>query len=508
MPTTMTGRLRALLLARGSILPLFTALIVAAYTLLCFSLPNLPLHDVPNHAARAYVIADLLFHHGREFGDAFELQLAPQPYLLGDLLFAGSMQLSPTFAARTISWLSFIGLPAATCVYARVLGLSRWSRAAATLAATVAAATITFTLGFLNYQLGLPLLMLALAAATQLLRGPRPALLVAYAACVGAGYLMHLSTPVLLIAAAGAAAGMCWLDRPAGQPFRWWSAAGIVALPLATLLADRLFAAPDASPMVWVSPWEKARSLLGLYWRFDAQFPRGRYLAMLFAVLPSLVLVTRGLRVPLVRHLLGITLAMAALYFALPTHQGAIFGIDQRAAPLIYLFAGLAGIASVDASPLGAWPRLAASFTLVALSALNFVALALPLRQIDGTLGEVRRTLASLPTGAAVLPIRTASPAASQLLHAGEFAVLDRRAFTPYLFSGDQASPQKYFRYRARPYAPSEFWRTRNGPIDWERVRAAWPYLLIIGPQSGVDIPFPVERVSGNGSATLLRVVR
>src|SRR4051812_9158735 len=81
-------------------LPIFAGLIALLVTIGWFALPTLPLQDLPNHAARGLVMADLLFHHGREFGDRFELHLEPQPYLLGDLLLSVLTQLGPTFAAR------------------------------------------------------------------------------------------------------------------------------------------------------------------------------------------------------------------------------------------------------------------------------------------------------------------------------------------------------------------------------------------------------------------------
>jgi hypothetical protein len=200
------------------------------------------------------------------------------------------------------------------------------------------------------------------------------------------------------------------------------------------------------------------------------------------------------------------TLACIAAYFMLPNSQGMILGIAERVLPVAYVLAAFIGLAAADAAELRAtrYQAFAVCATL-GLAVVNLLYLWKPLERTDRLLGEIRGTIAQIPRGAHVLPILTRDYRFSSLVHASEFAVIDRGAFTPYLFSGDQHHPQSYFRYRDRPYAPTEAWFLFHHAIDWKRVHANWPYILVVGPLTDLHIPYPVEVVAATPAATLLR---
>ena len=74
-------------------------LITAAYIIVFARFTMFPFQDFPNHLTRATVLADLLFHHGAMFGPMFEFRFIPEPYLLGDLMLAGLVEIfGPTAA--------------------------------------------------------------------------------------------------------------------------------------------------------------------------------------------------------------------------------------------------------------------------------------------------------------------------------------------------------------------------------------------------------------------------
>jgi len=91
---------------------------------------------------------------------------------------------------------------------------------------------------------------------------------------------------------------------------------------------------------------------------------------------------------------------------------------------------------------------------------------------------------------------------------AASFAVIDRHAWIPYLFSGNRGNPMKYFRYTHRPDAPDESWyRTRlDSSVDWNYVSRRYPYLLVTKPFEPARIPIKARTVAENNAAALLAV--
>src|SRR6185312_389797 len=78
------------------------------------------LQDFPNHLARAVVMSDLLFDHGRQFGQAFTYHFLFVPYVLADWLLAGMVRvLGLTGATPLFPVLVFLSLPAALYIYLR-----------------------------------------------------------------------------------------------------------------------------------------------------------------------------------------------------------------------------------------------------------------------------------------------------------------------------------------------------------------------------------------------------
>jgi hypothetical protein len=107
-----------------------------------------------------------------------------------------------------------------------------------------------------------------------------------------------------------------------------------------------------------------------------------------------------------------------------------------------------------------------------------------------------------------VLPVYTEETTGVPLkgLHAASFAVIDRQALIPYLFTGDRGSPMKYFRYLHRPYAPDELWYRdrKDSTVDWTEIQREYPYLLVMKPFDAERIRIKTRTLAENDAAALL----
>src|SRR5262249_52101561 len=156
----------------------------------------------------------------------------------------------------------------------------------------------------------------------------------------------------------------------------------------------------------------------------------------------------------------------------LPFEQMEASYIDARALALAPLFLTV-GLLNIPVSTATGYPRLraAAPYMAALLACINLTDLTAYFRRESAWLEQYRSVLPKLPEHALVLPVFTYQRMGSPYrdLHAGSFALLDRNALIPYLFSGDRGSPMKYFRYRSRPYAPEELWYhlRLDRDVDW-----------------------------------------
>lgn len=474
---------------------------LGAFAQLGFDLGNQPLNDLPNHTARGLVIADLLFHGGKVFGNHFTLSLALEPYILGDLLLAILAELLPACVGQVTMALCFFSLPAAAWFFARCLRLPPWSCGAFAIAATFVATDFTFVLGFVQFRLSLPLLLLALGFAWQLLQRATAGAAVGYAICVVAGYLMHLAMPVLLVPALIALLLLPVIEQPRERRRALLSmAAGLLTLPALLVSLGTWLSTPILAGATIRLPLEqKLQAALRVLSHFDT------HLAWLLCIFPVVVVVARAWQDRSAQLMVLVAASFGIAFMVLPAGQGTTWWIDARAVPLAYLFTVFAGIAATEVRSGVCWLKPVVTGLLGAISLANLLSISGPLSIMDRDNATVREVLHALPEGAAVLPIVSRAALERLQLHTAEFAIGDRHAFTPYLFSGDQQLPQRHFRYRARPYAPSEDWAIRSLPVEWSRIRETWPFLLVVGRLEDVSIPNDTQVMRANAMATLLR---
>src|SRR6185437_4662137 len=104
-------------------------LLTAGYLVLISRLTSFPFEDFPNHLARAKVLADLLFHHGRQWGGLFSFHWQLVPYLLHDLILTSLVATLGTTAGGVVfNGLVVLSLPCALLYYMQVNRLAPQAR--------------------------------------------------------------------------------------------------------------------------------------------------------------------------------------------------------------------------------------------------------------------------------------------------------------------------------------------------------------------------------------------
>ena len=499
------------------------ALAALAYVGVIVWFSPLPLQDVPNHLARANVMADLLFQHGVEFGHNYSFHLQFTSYLGGDLPLAALVQLVGVRGGAII-WgvLSFLSFPAAVYLYLRVTQASREVLLLMLFVSLWLSTDAFFVMGFLEFKLSMALVLVGFAVIELL----RERWSVTYFALVlvlmVATYLVHLAAVVFI----GALSGVSALWRISQGRSRATREA-ILLVPVVCILLWHLFGAaayrqPDevlAASTKWGTlatklnrlPWDFRR-----YNRLQDHVMTGAFVVFFAGcLLNRRVASGREWLKSRVAEPLSYAILFFALYLALPfAHRDATY-VDARALALapFFLFEGLLSLSSMT-EPTGpdspAPPEFLTVCLAVGLVCVNLALLSLNFWRDAAWLAKYRATVAQIPMHATVLPIYTDEHAAIPLerLHAASYAVIDRKALIPYLFSGDRGHPMTYFRYLHRPYAPPELWY-RDGTdstVDWEKVREQYSYLLVAKPFTAARIPVRTRAVAQSDAAVLLAV--
>jgi hypothetical protein len=219
-----------------------------------------------------------------------------------------------------------------------------------------------------------------------------------------------------------------------------------------------------------------------------------------------------ALRKSPVMEQVSLAVAFLVVYLVLPRDYADAAFVDIRALPMMTLCLMLACLylTKEGGCRLSTLPALALAVTL---ASANLAMLVFHLKAMDAAIGRYRAVAASMPRGAAVLPIYTLPVHSVEfLLHAASFAVLDRDALMPSLFSRDRGDPMKYFRYRHRPYAPDEGWyypwMTDTRPVDWNKIACGYDFLLVTVPFDAQRIQVPTTVARANDVVALLAVDR
>ncbi|MBS0419053.1 MAG: hypothetical protein JSR66_15175 [Proteobacteria bacterium] len=472
----------------------------------------LVIQDYPNHLARGLIMADLIFHHGAEFGSTYRYHFLFTPYVLGDLILAVLVAVAGVSVAGA-AWVmvTFLSLPLSLYAYLRARQTSADVTLLMLLISLYLSTDTFFVMGFTEFKLSMAIVFVALALMELLRRRWSLLRYVAFVAVVVASYLAHLAATVFI----GAAVGV--------------SAVWGVVLRRARIVRELLLIAPVVAAVAWhelvaihyreptdlinqFSVWgTPARKLSHLIWdllRYNI-YQELVLLALLAAFLGCACRERLPRKSSHVLEPLAYAGVFLVLYLALPWAQTEASYIDVRTLTLIPVFLIL-GILNL--------PRRATSTGTVvqclaiALVAANLAVLAFHFRKSGIWLAQYRSIVAKIPEHSAVLPIYTGGHNRNlyTYLHVASFAVMDRHALIPYQFSGNVGSPMKYFRYEHLPYAPTEFWydEGRDVNVDWRRIHDTYQYALIMKPFSPARIPLQGHIVAQNDAAELLALDR
>lgn len=495
------------------------ALAVLAYLAVFVWFSPLPLQDYPNHLARAFVMSDLLFRHGAEFGQSFRFHLLLTPYLSGDLLLTPLVYLIGV-KATAVTWaiLTFLSLPAAAYVYLRAMRASTEVMLLMLFISLYLSTDTFFVMGFFEFKLSIALTLVVLAV-VELLRqqwsGVRFGM---YAALLVLTYLTHLAAIAFIAAVLGVSAlwrvilGKSRIDR---EIYLFIPIIGVLAWHVVEAFTYRQPGDLVAQATSWGTVGKKIFNVswdVVRYHRTRDFIVVGTLLAFLLLYLNSRRLWGReGIATPTVLEPLAYAVLFIGLYIVLPYEQTEAAYVDVRAMALapFFLVLGLLNLPPSTA-PWAARLKAPAICLAAVLACVNLCYLALYFHEQSDWLPQYRSIVARIPANSTVLPIFTEKKTGNVLmhLHAASYAVIDRHALIPYLFSGDNGSPMKYFRYVHRPMAPSELWyRSRwDSTVDWPQVSRDYQYLLITKPFDADRIRIKTRTVAENDTAALLAV--
>ena len=525
------------------------ALLAAGYVILIARLTSFPFEDLPDHLARAKVLADLLYHHGAQWSGVFTFHWMFVPYLLHDLILASLIAALGTAAAGVVfNALAVLSLPCALLYYMHVNRLPLQARPLVVLVSLYLATDWFFLVGFAAFRFGVALLIVCIALADALRERWSARLYGVYLAVLVTGYLEHLTVLVFLAATLTVSATLRLLfGRSRAR------AAILLGLPVIALMAlyFGLLAGPHhpASPEVYALDWgtvsKKIHGLQNEFFRYGGRTNHPMTLLLAFCLFWPVrrELVSRRLLAPAVLGQIALAVTFLGVYGVLPqTYSGAAY-VDVRALPMIVLFILFAVLhLSENEREFAAAPALAAA---VVLAVSNLIYIGWHLEKENAWMQDYRAVVARIPRGAPVLPIYTNPQQTTvRLEHASDFVLLDRDDITPYLFAGNFGDPMTYFRYVNPPYAPADQWyrlqliwnratafsfRSQGqpyrwrfsydadqhdwlpavlAPVSWGEVACAYPYIIVTQPYDPANIGVPTRTLTANSSAALLGVDR
>jgi hypothetical protein len=485
-------------------LSLVAAALLAAYSVLLLSFRGLPYLDLPNHVARASVLAQILMGQHTAYTAHYVFQPAPVPYFLPDCLLTLLVSIAGPSAGGAIwAFVAFVSLPASVLFVARVWGMARLASALAVLFAISVSVDWAFLAGFFAYRLGIATALVAVALFMRCLQDWSVGRYLLFVAVCLVCYLTHLSSPLMACTAIAAVSAL----RLVRGRMRAATALLYLAPPAAALVWNSLVApALGVGPTEWATPAEKLRRLIGPFGRYNDLLDAIILAGLLGALVCAAAAWTRA-NLWRASELAAASLGFVVLYAVLPHGKGEIYEIDIRAVPLAWLFGGLAALAALDASKKTA---LSVGAALASVGMLNLAYMGTYLRQIDTALVAYRAVALQVPPGAQVLPIVTRKSVGRTpaFLHAGAF-VIERGAFEPYLFSRDLGTPITYFWQRERFYTPSiNWWFDETRRVDWGAVAQQYQYLIVQKPYDAARIQVRTSAVAENDAAALLRILK
>jgi hypothetical protein len=498
--------------------------LTVAYAAIFAWLAGFSLQDYPNHLARAVVMSDFLFHGSERFGDLYQYHFTAVPYVLGDLLLAAAVELCGVRGATTI-WIALVilSLPLALLFYLRGTRIAAPGRIVILILSLYLSTDGFLFMGFLTFRVAIAITVVGLALVQGLRREWSARLYAVYCAVVVVGYLIHLSTLVFLAAAIAVSAALrLWLRSTSVRKEAYFLIPiGVVAL-WQFGVADHAHAANDLmeSAYDWGSWYWKFWHLQWEFMHYYGTRLDGRVDRLLLLAFAVCVIWPVGRRLsraaflnPEVLEMLFLAAAFFVMYIVLPSTFGGASYLDLRPLALVPVFLIIASMYLSEEKALRPDSGMRVATVLaVLITSGNLVLLTLHLIKDNAWMARYRTIVAAVPQGARVLPMYPGTDRLKPFMHAASFAVIDRSAVIPYLFSGNRGNPQTYFRYTRMPYAPPPSWyyvpRPPATDVNWSAVACSYDFLLVMKPFEFSLIRTLTTPVAENASAALLAVTK
>ena len=486
--------------------------VVALYALFFCTLTSLPFLDLPNHATRAFFIGELLQQPQRLLN--FEFHPHFMPYILGDLVFAGILRVLP-FYPGTLLWFVtlLVAVPLSIQFYLRTRHENGETVLIFLLVTPFFATTYFYLSGYINFAFGFPLSFLTLAFWERFARsrGQSIGAYLTFCALATATYAVHLAPFFFLCVFIGLGAGCRLLSRRLSFPRFVLSALPLCTIVVSHVLNHHLGATPD-TPWEYRTIVEKLLALSGAFVRYN--YTVDTLMVVYLGVACALILWASRAAISRSRYkeaemaeIAVLSAVLVTLFFVLPIGFGPAGDVDIRALPYTAVVALLHVCRLASPEVLRRyWVRSVCFF----LSFANLGYLACYLVPINAHVAGFTEALDTVPAEQNLLGIST-RPAYGRLhfsLHTTEIYMTTRGGFVPYVFSYNSSQDQLgYFQYKRYPYAPSMFWYDRWEPVDWNRLRQTYDYVLIEKPYDPKRVELDhLDRIFENDDAVLFRL--
>lgn len=491
-------------------------LLLSIYCVMLVLVSPIPVQDFPDHLARAAAMGDLIFHGGERFGGLYEFHLLWIPYLLGDLILMGAVELfGPTGGSALWTLLVFLSFPCGALFYLRVRGIRSDDRVLVLLLALYLATDWFFLMGFMTFQISVGMLIATLGLVELLRRKWSYGVFALYIAAVALDYLMHLSPVVFLVAALGVTALLRLWQRTTTLRTEV-----ILFLPVIAILAWHFTVAsgyrepgdPITSAYFWGTWSSKFARIGSQFFHYAPSTDLVLFGLLVAAMLARIGLPRwRDLRQPLVLEMLTLGLTFLAMFFVLPLGYSEAYYVDTRPLPFVSFFLIAACVALPRANPSVKPVRERIALALAVLLAVgNLVYLARHFLIDRAWITEYRSIVAAIPIHSRVLPVYTRGGEGSffPFFHTSGFVAMDRAASEPYVFAANNGNPMKYFRYSHPPYDPPEDWygQLPRPALDWQQVAQDYDFVLVTKPYDPAVLALPTRPLAENSTATLLQI--
>lgn len=463
-----------------------SAIFFLLYLLLWWQFPYLPYQDLSNHTVRSSLIAQLAQDPSAVKSFSFEFHF--QPYILGDLIYAGLLQLIGLEHAPML-WVTicFLSFPLGLVLYFKTRRGTSQQLPVVILFLTYLSTNWFFLSSYANYCIGIGAVFFTLSCWESWQKQSRIFSTCAY--CLyGLGvlfcYLLHLAPFFFCAIIISSLTFLRLIQRTIRWSSTSFSLLPILALGVLHLLRGDREIDPHKE---WVF-----RSLPEKLFQIGAMFVRYHVTVdIILFLLFSLPLVWFAWRrgqlalkqrrwVGLVMEEFIICLLLTTCYFVLPFSVGAAKEIDGRALPFIAAFAVLLVLRLLSSSQGHLLPPLALS-----LSLSNLIYLQVFLSRHDNYLKEYSQALLQIPEQKVVLPVATrrAIGRIEYALHNAELYIIRKNGIVPYVFSRNTSGAQfQYFSYVEDRYTPHLFWYLRGMGIDETQTRKTYDFVIVTKP--------------------------